>query len=600
MAFPKNMQMPTAITKRSNIDLSCQHVTTTDFMRFDVAKSLELVPGQSISVDHSMFTRLEPMPVPTFGNASIHSKAFFVPFRTIMPAWNEFITDTLYVNNQGISYIPSTVPCIPNQWFVDLFIQSRDLTVDAEDSPNPDILYRYGSYYGDVDDYNLTPYGRVVLKLLYSLGYKIDWRSYALYDNGEYSSLLPLLAVAKIYADWYYPSQYAYDERFANVLKWFQLDYDSDLYVDDFFTLQDFRELINFVAQVCYDSDYFTSAWDNPVAPNWGASSSASISDVTTENDSTVNSEFEDYFGTPLYDISNTDSVTQFGLTALKAMTDYMKRHQLSGSRVLDRYLSRFGIKLGSEKLKRSQFVGEFTQRLEFGDVTSTADTEGATLGMYAGKGYGAGSGHYEYTADEYGMFIVITSIVPKTSYYQGQDRNTMHITKTDFFTPEYDNLGVQALSTKEVYVPFDADKMYDADYAGASGKLTYDDLVFGFVPRFAEYKRGFDLITGDYILNSKNATRMSWTLFRDLSPLVGKKGLENFRHDLNFVRGLDSSQYNRIFDYTDNNADHFNVIHNFKISSSFPGASLWDSYEFEDEDKAKKVNIEVGGVKAN
>lgn len=310
--------------------------------------------------------------------------------------------------------------------------------------------------------------------------------------------------------------------------------------------------------------------------------------------------------GSPILDIQSAGSgFTQYALDALKSLTDFVKRHQLVGSRALDRFYARFGKSLSAEKLNRSVYIGADNIPLQFGDVFSTANTDSARLGDYAGKGlaYG-GNEKFEYNTDEYGMFIIVNSIVPKVNYYGGQDRVTLHVNPLDFWTPEFDQLGVQAMSKAEVFSPmgneeynFAGDLVLDRLAQWSNPDLT--DTIFGFTPRYSEYKVGRDRLTGDYrMFDSAGDTSDAWHLFRN--PLLQTNGgsAQTFVHDHRFVQGYDYQQYNRIFYNTDTDFDKFYIIHNFDVVSHSPMKPLYETYEF--EDKGKKVLADVNGVKVN
>lgn len=90
--FLDKFRAATAIDTSTTLDLSCQHITTANWMEGMPAYIKECVPGESISIEQQTFARLEPLVVPTLGRANIHNRAFFVPMRTIFGKWNEFIT----------------------------------------------------------------------------------------------------------------------------------------------------------------------------------------------------------------------------------------------------------------------------------------------------------------------------------------------------------------------------------------------------------------------------------------------------------------------------------------------------------------------------
>lgn len=609
-AFNDKMRIPTAISGYAKLDLSSQHITTSDFFEFAVAKNYELVPNQKININMFTQARLAPMPVPTFGRARINNRAFFVPYRTIFPAWTDFITDANHTFSNGTSSLVGKVPSLSNHNFVQFLMSawcSTELDSETAGLEDGDFVVVAS---GGARIFNFTSDGRRAYKILRSLGYAFDFN---LLHTDEDISLLPIFAVAKVYIDWYYPSAYASDSRLANVEAW--LKYDINNFSQSFGS-QDLEDILNVLVRVNYDSDYFVSAWENPVNPNTGAYSSMAFRDITNAPNNQGNNATYVVTSTTSTSSNGADNApqlqgnssptiganlqkfSQYALDALRSLTDYLKRHQLVGARALDRYLARFGVNLPAERLNRSNYIGYHSQTIHFGDVTSTADTSGANLGDYAGKGISADSCNFQFSATEYGQLVIISTIVPIVGYYQGQNRNTMHLTKGDFWTPEFDNLGVQAISAREVYMPMDGTKTTEAgeDYAEST---SYSDVVFGFTPRYAEYKCPFDVLSGDYVLNSRNAGKDSWHLFRNLDPLFAGKDTSEIVHDIDFVRGLDSAQYSRIFYNTDVKYNHFSIIHNFDVTSMFPGKSLWDTYEFSEDDNPK-VTEDVNGVKAN
>lgn len=578
MAFPSKTNIPVAVKEYSQHDLSCQHITTSNFMFMDVALCMELAPKQRLDISHDIFARLEPLPVPTFGRATLRSKAFWVPIRTIMPAWNDFITDTPHCFNNGDSSIVSNVPLIFNSVWVD-FLASEPCSFIVTNGQKPDFSLHNRNFV--LEDRKFTDYGRYVYKIIRSLGYSPNLS----YNIEHADSLLPLFGLLKLYLDWLYPSQFAHTEDYSYLTS-LLLRNDPISSSESFITSNDLIVIFNTFYYISYESDYFTSAWDNPVAPNDSLTSEFSIPDISDIQGRVSNNEQSAYIESTDDNVLNR--VSQYSLDALKSLTDYMKRHQLVGSRALDRYLSRFGVSLSSEKLNRSVLLGTYSQDIQFGDVTSTSDTLTSPLGSYAGKGITYGENSFEVDSQgESGFFYVITSIVPATQYYQGINRHVMHTTKLDFYTPEFDALGVQAISSSEYYSPLDV--------SSVSFESSNRETVFGFTSRYAEYKVPHSLISGDYVLKSLNVGKDSWTLFRDVE--IDGQSLDEYVHDVTNVFATDRNQYNRIFYNTDPSPDHFNVIHNFNITSHFPGSSLFDTYEFRDEDKSDKVAVDVGGT---
>ena len=587
-SFLDKLKINTALDEKVKLDLSSQHISTANFMQYNVAWTKELVPKEKISVNMQTFTRMDPLPVPTFGRAAINNRAFFVPFRTIFPAWNDFITDTRHSFNlagslAGSSQLVTKVPVIKNSTLVNLFFDATNEL--AEQISTAPTAAASADFVLGGTSYKFTALGRQFYKQLCSLGYAINWSQG---DVTEYSAL-PLIALCKVYTDWYWPSAYQDDARLARMEAMYNFNSVTSATSTYSYQLTEtvLKDIVAVLARgVNYDSDYFVSAWDNPLNPNSGNFSNIELTDITNSNTNTKIIAGDD---APQLTASSANPLTQYGLTALRALTDYMKRHQLVGAKALDRYLARFGVNLPAEKMNRSVYLGSQSQPIQIGDVTSTASTDYANLGNYAGKGMSYGDGNFEFETDEYGIMIIISSIVPKVGYYQGVDRNVMHVSKLDYYTPEFDNLGTQPITKNELWVTSN-DSFVGNTYLGTE--------VFGFTPRYAEYKVGHDRLTGDFRAKqgSIGIASPSWHLMREIEV----SNSADIVHGVGFVRGLDADQYSRIF-YNDDlieNVDKFKVIYDFNVTSFSPMKSMFDTYDF--EDKGKTVVEDVNGVKMN
>lgn len=601
--YPQKLKLPTAVNSRSRQNVGGVHITTANFMEFNVARAVELVPDHSFDVIHETFSRLEPLVVPTLGGAEIRNRAFWVPYRTVFSAFTDMVTDVRHQFESSVGtanmQVVRHVPLVSNSALYALMTSTLVSSINSS-TTSPDFVFVDGS---TTTQRVLTSFGRYVYKVLRSLGYSVIWTP----NNTDNYSALPLLCLIRVFVDWYYPSQYAESAQVATLYSYLN----SNKVPDDssMFTGPQLLSIFQTIYKVSYDPSYLVSAWDSPSGPNYQTASSFSIPDINNiGNGSGTFDDNVEFNGSGGGNIgtrngaaivgssltSGPNKITQYALTALKSLSDYLKRHQLAGSRALDRYLARFGYKLPSEKLNRSSLIESYMQRIDFFDVTSTSSTEDASLGSFAGKGLTYGDGSFTIdTKGEYGMLIIISTIIPDEFHWQGIHRHVLHKSRLDFFTPEFDALGVQAISKAEAFVPM--------NNAGGSSVLnSWVDDVFGFSPRYAEYKMGFSQITGDYALPSQDASREAWTLGRDLKQRFESDTPSSFVHDINFVTATDSTQYDRIFQYQGDAQDKFNIIHRFKIKSSFPGRSMYDDYEFRDEDKSKAITVDVNGSTVN
>lgn len=605
MSIFTKARVRTAEDSRTQMPFLSSHITTADFFQLTCPYIREIVPNQSITIDMSCFSRLAPMPVPTLGRCEIHHHAFFVPFRTIMPSWHDFITDTPHVafNSDGVGSIVPFSHRLDVRDFVKV-LTSYSLYSASGTSTNFDICTIEEDNQNPVNRYYIfTEVGRTIFKLLRQLGYCLDYdiedRSYEGYT--AYVSAMPLLSFVRIYLDWFYPNQYIGDTDYNTLLEILKRDSPAGVTLSYY----DIVTIFHYIYRTCYDSDYFTSAFDNPAGPNQGLFSSFNIDDVTlsSANESNKSSVFTDSSGTPVVRKANANiapvNISQYILDSLHALSDYMKRHQLVGSSAVARYLARFGVKLPEND--KSILIGSCKQKMEFGAVMSNASTEMADLGEYAGQGFSNGGKTFSFTSEkDYGFLIITTSIVPVIGYVQGINRHILHMSKLDYFTPEFDALGTQPISKAEVVV----DNLNQGQTNGGS-ELDFfhtKDAIFGFTPRYAEYKIQHDMLTGDFNLpriSTAGISSPAWHTFRMFDDTQNGDAIV---HSKAFVIGdynANDKQYDRIFDNTTGSADHFVLRYVFDVKTSLPAKSLFDTYDF-DESHGKVLSIEPGGVNLN
>lgn len=650
----------TAITENTKLDLGHTHITTANFFQFNPILCKEMVPGEKCDVNLMTFTRLQPLAVPTFGRCNIKLRSFFVPFRTIFKGWNDFITDTPHIGSNGSwGGLLTSVPTVSNSTLVDWFVNSsisvgtpggQSVTFSwSKSGTSTTYDFAYVDNGGNRSYRLFTEEGKQAYKILDSLGYKLVFDG----RNGDVYSALPILALARIYCDWYYPEAYINILNYATLK--LLLNFDSNNLA---LTSTNLNNIFSCILYSNYDSDYYNNAWDQPNSPNvgvystdfkiinidsmsnvWDSPTGSAINKVMYAQSAVSNRSgmYQAPSGNNPYEAadtigganapfittalgrnnSSTGNITTVGpmiseylLHGLHALTDYMKRHQLVGSRAMDRYLARFGKMLTSEKMNRCNYIGSKNVPIQFGDVTSTADTANAGLGDFVGKGMGFDQNFsFDFNTEEYGYLITISSIIPAASVWQGVDRKVMHKSKLDFWTPEFDALGVQAMSTREV-LGSDIGKQSGAMSDASSSYMGFNDNVFGFVPRYGEYKKYDDQITGDFIvetLNNKAASQTPWHLGRIFTSDDVYNGTSydyaGFKHSLAFMQGMhDHNEYNRLFQYVAKEGevmpDPFTLIYDFQMVSQAPMKPLYDTYEF--EDKGRKITEQNNGVRVN
>ena len=109
-------------------------------------------------------------------------------------------------------------------------------------------------------------------------------------------------------------------------------------------------------------------------------------------------------------------------------------------------------------------------------EVLQTSSTDATTpQGNLAGHGLVAGQGFAaKYHVQEYGLIMGIMSIMPRTAYTQGIDRQWLRRSRFDFYSPEFSNLSEQAIERAEIY---------------ASAVEAENRAIFGYQGRYDEMR---------------------------------------------------------------------------------------------------------------
>lgn len=569
--FNSNVKIPKATEHFSTFNLSCDHVTTQDFFKIKPVYTRMLVPGQSIKVDMSHISRLAPLAKPFYGSVTMTNRAFFVPLRTIMEGFNDFITDTPYTQSNGSAVIINSVPTVKMSTICKV-LSGNNFSVNST-TGQPDFSIK-GSSSGSSQPKKYTPLGRYAVDVLNCLGYQVDWSSlYNTSSTGNITmSALPLLAFVRIYTDYLENTNFA---PLSNLLSLFR---GADKEIGE----SDLTFLFSNALYASYENDYLTASWSNPSAPYQNTFSPITITDTTSTAPTKVSQSSSG--GAPL--LSNKDSfndgvkgLTTYILTALQSLSDYMRRHQISGYRAIDRFRSRFGITLPDAKLNRSVYLGKNETPIDITDVTSTSDTSTAVLGQYSGFGISrnGNSGTFKYTTDEYGIFVILSIISPiHAQYANGIDRHLLDVGRLDLYTPEFDGLGCQAIANCEV----------KSDFTNANQQET-PLAVWAYTPRYAHYKCSRDILSGDFKLPSKNQSMRNFHLFRDFSTVPPR--------NLDFCTG-NTADYTRVFNDTTTASDHFFTAFHFNVRSDAPMSALFENYHF--DESGAPIEQKVGGTR--
>ena len=87
--FSKKLVKQAAKRNRSKIALPSRVITTNDFGFSLPIFAREVIPGDKWKINIRSFTRLAPMPVPTYGDFRQVNRCFYVRFSNVWKPWND-------------------------------------------------------------------------------------------------------------------------------------------------------------------------------------------------------------------------------------------------------------------------------------------------------------------------------------------------------------------------------------------------------------------------------------------------------------------------------------------------------------------------------
>lgn len=317
--------------------------------------------------------------------------------------------------------------------------------------------------------------------------------------------------------------------------------------------------LKEFIDDVCYtlSPDYYTSQLrnnadnQNQSSLDWSFNTSSTVPGFNVKSNEGLGSYIE-------------QSNYQVGLGEILAhkMLRFVNVNTVVGKKI-ESYIHSHYPNVKSES-KESYLIG--TNITPFGTeaIWSTgAPDEG--LGEYAGRSVGSGSsGQIQFEAKQDGYFFCFSVVVPKPGYYSGCDPTINHLKRFDLYTPDFDSTGLVPTTRDEVVNDY---LIIPEDIQSSANS------VVSLRPRYQEFKVKNNQINGEFRYGSYRDTMSAY--FLDRMFFTFPTITEGFRkiHPL-----YDLFNLNRIFQYTDNDSDHFKVFNTFDVFVNSPMIPCEDS----------------------
>lgn len=148
------------------------------------------------------------------------------------------------------------------------------------------------------------------------------------------------------------------------------------------------------------------------------------------------------------------------------------------------------------------EYIGGLKQGIIISEVLQTSSTDGTSpQGNLAGHGITATNGRIgKYHVKEFGLIMTLMSIMPRSSYQDGINRQWLRKTKYDFPFPEFVNLSEQAIEEVEI--------------CAHDGNTTNNQRIFGYQGRYDECRTKDNMV-----VSQMRDTFDYWHLGRQFDP---------------------------------------------------------------------------------
>lgn len=211
-------------------------------------------------------------------------------------------------------------------------------------------------------------------------------------------------------------------------------------------------------------------------------------------------------------DLSAASVYTVNELRQAMQLQKMLERDARGGTRYTEIIRSHFGVVSPDMRMQRPEYLGGSSSRINMYPVQQTsASGDSGNLGDLAAFGLGHDKSGFNKSFTEHCVIIGLVNIRADINYQQGVHRMWSRHTKYDFLWPALAHIGEQAVLNKEIYAQ--GDDVLDTD------SNPYDENVFGYQERYAEYRYGSNKITG-ILRSGVTGSLESWHLAEHFGSL--------------------------------------------------------------------------------
>jgi|BioPla2DNA2_1021312.scaffolds.fasta_scaffold09119_5 hypothetical protein len=458
--------VPIKVQKRSGFDKSFRNLLTTKCGTLTPLMCDEVIPNTTVNLKLALSAQLPPLASETYMNVNLKTEAFFVPTRLLMFGYERILNGetSVKVVVDGMQKLTTVRAPIISTSEGYAFMQSQGLI-------GP----------GSLADY-------------------LGVRSMADAPTDAWVTAFPFLAYHLIWDTWYrnpYIQKSCFDDGVFNTetgyefgkMQWFMPNEEFGYFGTLASKLRD-SHFIGRLRQRNFGMDYFTTATQTPQRGD-AQRVSFMLGSGKVEIDGSLLSSLPAGSSGLYGDLDMSGSIPRSGFTiaslrAANSLQMFLERNNIAGTRLVDYVKAHYGANLKDSVAQRPVYLGSASMPVYSKGIYQTADAGTAatnnpfvSVGARYGHAYAEGTDFIinNFTADEPGYIMVLTSLVPEVTYSDGMSRYlTRYIgaeTRGDMADPLLQGVGPQPI--------------YAYEFGNLYGS-TYDDQIFGYTDRFADW----------------------------------------------------------------------------------------------------------------
>lgn len=590
----------------SAFDLSFENKLSSNMGNLVPTFCKEILPGDTVELKSSSLIRFAPTLAPILHKVDVMTYTFFVPNRLIWNNWEKFITSGN--GNVPMAQQASFVPPVPP------YVRPYDLQQAYGNGAPAGAAYNQPNIEGTLADYLGIPnmvYDYTVnnkrISLLPFLAYQLVWSEYFRdqnleenpFDNGTLFKNDGLLAGATGNADTYaalfglrkkawekdmFTSALPTAQRGPSVL--LPLGAEASLKASGNVSQLEVRTSnsllysgntgsevphlqVNTVGEptdpLSLEAD---PAGDAPFgyplySKNYGG---ADYSPLGVSVNKAYGSNTVPIGALPIYeavdglkvDLSAASSATVQTIRNAFKLQEFLEKLARGGARYQEQNYLIFGQKSSDSRLQRPELLASHREPVVVSAIeqqSATANEPSPTGTLFGKLTSTQNLDTVRYHSEEHGFIIQLQCVLPRTSYQQGISRMFTHReTYLDYPWPQFAHIGEQEVYNSELYFGFDAPM---AGETANSVNLTQLEGLFGYQPRYVEWKYSPDEVHGDF-RSSLRFWHMS-RIFKNLPTLSAEFIHADPRYD--------------VFAVTSDTVDHLyqEIWHDYKVVRALP-----------------------------